>query len=105
MKNILHLLILLIIVLSTACGADDPPDYGERLTKACLSNSNMGTEICQCVAEKAKTDLSPAGIQFLVATLEKDSVAAEHQRKQMPLEELVAAGMFMTKAPSACAQR
>lgn len=89
-------------ILMAACGGSASADQAE-IAAACEDTTNMGEEICDCVAEKAVEDLSEDGVAFLTAMLQGDDKTTEELRGQMPFDELTAAGMFMVSAPADCA--
>ena len=76
----------------------------KRFVAACTSQTNMGDELCSCVANKAQKDLSKDGFAMLLATLEEDRATADKLRRSMKIEEVTQAGMFMATGPAACAR-
>ncbi len=76
----------------------------QRLATACHATTNMGETICACVAKKAGADLSPDGLEFLVAMLEKNEARMAELRGRLSLPDAAQAGMFMVNAPAACAR-
>ena len=88
--------------LLAACGGSASADQAE-ISTACQGATNMGEEICDCVAEKAVEDLSEDGVAFLTAMLKGNDKKTEELRGQMPFDELTAAGLFMVSAPGDCA--
>ena len=89
----------------SACGGGGPGSGGgeARFVAACKSTTNMPDAMCDCLASKAKNDLTSDGFAMLLASLEEDRGAADRLRRSMPLEEVTQAGMFMATAPAACA--
>lgn len=63
----------------------------------------MGESLCKCVSNKADSDLSEDGVAFLVAMITEDEANTDRLRSELSMQEVVKAGMFMTKAPAACA--
>ncbi len=96
---------ILIIAALIGCSAEGgADDLAARLASACEKSSNLGTAMCRCVGDQAKADLSPDGLQLLVAMLEKDDAAIESVRRTASLQDAAAAATFMTRAPAACAR-
>lgn len=87
-----------------ACGSNSSSGSADAFQAACESTSNMGTDLCHCIANNAKSDLSPNGLALLTAGLNQDEAATMSLRKEMSADELVAAGMYMVSAPQKCAQ-
>ena len=85
--------------------AVDYPAGEADFVAGCMSTSNLGDELCTCAAEKAKEELSPGGFDFLVAGMHGDEAATASLRAELPVDELMVAGMFMANAPNACAQQ
>ena len=73
-----------------------------RMSALCQETTNLSQELCDCMAEKAETDLSPNARKFLVATMEKDSERASELRGQLTLDEAAKAGLFFVSAPASC---
>lgn len=104
---------LMLVSVLAACpagGGDSAGGEGggsleERLATACNNTSNMGQPLCDCVAEEAKSDLSPTSLRLLVAMLEQDSTTAASIRRDASIEEVTTAATFMVRGPAACARR
>ncbi len=101
---------LMLVSLLAACPAGGEGGGGggnlvERLATACNTTSNMGQPLCDCVAEEAESDLSPASLRLLVAMLEQDSTTAASIRRDASIEEVTTAATFMVRGPAACARR
>jgi hypothetical protein len=86
--------------------------YGERseandinaFVKACVSSTNLGERICECLAKKADERLTPNGFAFLVASMNKDEAKTEKLRSKLDMNENLEAGMFMVNTPKECAE-
>jgi len=100
MMHLYRTLLFSLILISCNAFADDYDK--ERFVAACLSFSNMGEPICECLSSQAQQDLSPEGFAFLVATLEKDEETTKELREKTPLQDITSAGMFMVSAPASC---
>lgn len=103
-------IVVLMLPVATACAQSEAPSDSlntedvARFTKACTSTSNMGEELCECAAKKAKADLNETEFAFLLATLEEDEEETERLRGEMGPMEAMKAGMFLVNAPAACAR-
>ncbi|MBT4522973.1 MAG: hypothetical protein HOC23_23475 [Halieaceae bacterium] len=94
-----------ILTLSLAACADSSKEQNVAdLTRMCNESTNMGQEICDCVANKATTELSSQGFDFVLANMKKEESKAKEIAKTLEVSEAAAAGMFMFKAPGQCAK-
>lgn len=85
-------------------GADIGSAEQDRIAKSCEAQTNMGPALCRCVAGKAASELSSGGFRFLLASVEGDDATAASLRTQLPVQEMMQAGTFMTRAPAQCAK-
>ena len=76
----------------------------EEFVEACLSVGNLEREICECTAEKAKAELTPNARAFVIASLTNDREEVQRLRDELDMQEALAAGKFMAKAPGDCAE-
>ncbi len=90
-----------LLAVAAACGGGDA--QVEELAAACASTSNMGTEICNCVAAKAKAELSDDAFAMLLAMVNDEEDVVADLRERLTVEDAMEAGMFMTNAPASCA--
>lgn len=87
------------------CGGSDTQASVNRIAELCTTTTNIGETLCRCVGDRAASDLTAPAREFLAASLEqKDESQLAELRGKLTLEEMMQAGMFMTKAPAACAQ-
>ncbi|MFT5110701.1 MAG: hypothetical protein ACI8P9_000010 [Parasphingorhabdus sp.] len=86
------------------CGGISNAGNVDELIEICLSSTNMGEEICTCMANKAVIELSPGGFNFMFANMQKDKVKAKEIASTLEVQEMTAAMMFTLKAPTACAK-
>jgi len=98
------LLAALFLWSLSACASEGGANM-ERMIEACQAETNMGPALCQCVAEKACDELSPQGFELLLASLEGNEQAANDARAGMPVDQVMKAGTFLTRAPAECAQQ
>jgi len=96
------ILISMLLFLLAGC-SDSATSSDNDFVQACLSNSNMGEELCGCIAANARAELSDNGFDFLVAAWNKDEKARDELGAKMQLDEMASTTMFMVSAPAACA--
>ncbi|HFC54113.1 MAG TPA: hypothetical protein ENJ43_06735 [Gammaproteobacteria bacterium] len=72
--------------------------------EACLESGNLSRAVCECTSRKASRELTPAGFEFLVATLRKEKDKTLELRRKLEQKEVVAAGKFMSHGPDMCAR-
>lgn len=92
---------MLLSGVLVGCGSGSGSDVA-AFAAYCERQTNMGPQVCQCVAERAAEQLSPTGMQLLMA--ENEARAAE-LRSRLSIEEAMQTGMFFATAPSQCAGR
>ncbi len=97
-KTILGLIAAMSLI---ACGGSSISNA--ELVDACNETVNWGEKSCECMADKAKEDLSADGQRLLYATLTEDQELAEKLAREMTMEEAAQAGMFMVNAGLSCA--
>lgn len=73
------------------------------LASACSETTNWNDAGCDCMADKAKEDLSSDGQRLLYATLTGDQAQAEKLARSMSVEDAAQSGMFMVQAGLSCA--
>ncbi len=99
------LLISITIMSASAAFAGIKLKYDiEGFMSACLASGDLSRPVCECTANKATRELSPAGFDFLVATLKKDKEKSLALRRKLEQSELSTAGMFMSSGPDICAR-
>ncbi len=101
--NIKFICSLTAAVIITACGGDGGSVSKADLVKACNDVVDWGESRCECMADKAKADLSADGQRLLYASMTGDQESAERLARAMNIEEASQAGMFMLNASMACA--
>ncbi len=102
MRNQFGFMATAVALTAVACGGGSSGEV-RQLAEACATSTNIGPETCECIANKAKEDLTEDGFAMLLAMLNEDEEAAEDLRGKLAMEDVMAAGMFMTRAPAACA--
>lgn len=92
-------LTLAFVPLVFGCGSGET----RRLADICKESSNLQAEICDCVADRADTELSPAARELLLAMLEKDEDLSASLRSKLSIEDVTKVATFFARAPAACA--
>ncbi len=87
---------VMALVLACCGSGDDAAD----VAAACKASTNMGAAVCDCLARKAKAELSADEQAFVVAALKEDDEAATRLCGELTLQSAMKAGLFMTKAGS-----
>jgi hypothetical protein len=100
--SVLSCSIALAIGGITACGGGG--GAVDEFTKACVAATNMDETVCECTGKKAAAELSEGSFDLLVAMMAQDEDSVNRLRGALPLEETMAAGMFMTRGPAQCAE-
>ncbi len=99
------ILLIAITIVSASAFAGVKLKYDiEGFMSACLASGDLSRPVCECTAKKATQELSPAGFDFLVATLKKDKERSLALRRKLEQSELLTAGMFMSRGPDICAR-
>ena len=76
----------------------------QEYLSACIMQGEHGASICECAASKAGNELSPAGFELLVVTLQGDEEHATRLRDRAGIVEVMAAGTFMIDGPARCSR-
>lgn len=93
---------LVALTLAASC-ADSASAQAKAITDACAESTNMPRAICECLGERAKSDLNDNERAFVLATLREDDGETARLRGKLGLEGAMKAGMFMTNAAT-CAR-
>ena len=93
---------VLAAVAVAACTGESGKAVDQEFVEACLLTGGYEREVCECTAEKAKTELAPKSRAFVVATLTNDEEQLRSLRDQLTMEEALEAGKFMAQAPGLC---
>jgi len=106
MRNIFWIGMSAAVLVIGGCGDSGGSTTGgeqNRFVQACLAQTNMDRPLCECIAEKARNELTPGSFDMLLASIEEDDARSAQLRGQLTLEEMTASGMFMVSAPAQCA--
>jgi hypothetical protein len=98
-------LLVMMAVAVVGCVGSDDSDLSVRLTEACVATSNMGPELCSCIATEATATLSAPAQRMLLALLEKSPTDLDAVKREASLADATAASTFMLRAPATCAAR
>ncbi len=94
--------IIILLPALAACGDSARDTRAHEFIDACMSSGNLERPMCECLADKAGRELSPAGFDLLIASLQGNDEKANELRAQLEMPELMKTGMFMVNAPSEC---
>lgn len=89
---------LLVFFASTAYAGT-----ADTLRQECMTQLNMPPDACACIGMMAEAELNEDEQAMVVAMVQKDEAASAELRARMPLDQLTKSAMFMTSAPSRCA--
>ncbi len=89
-----------IVLLS---GCDSQVSGADQFSAACRENTNIPDEACQCLANRAETELSEPAAVWLATAMRGEKERALQLKESVPWTELLEASMFMMKAGEACA--
>ena len=90
------------VALLGGCGGGGD-DSRQAIVSACEANESIRSSYCDCVADKAVSELSADGLAFVIAALNEDREGAQAARARLDPEEAATAASFMTRGPVACA--
>jgi len=76
--------------------------FQAEFVDACTSSTNMDEAVCECMAEKAETDLNEDEREFVLAALQDDEARTAELQTELGVDGAMRAGMFMTNV-AACA--
>lgn len=93
-----HLPAIPVLLLVTACAGAG--GFQAEFVDACTSSTNMDEAVCECMAEKAETDLSEDEREFVLAALKEDEARTTELRAELGVDGAMRAGMFMTNVAS-----
>ena len=102
MHNLLRITAIMSLFLLASCGGGS--DASQEFADACVKGSNMGEELCECIADLAVEELTPRSVAFLAAGMNQDQEGAQEIADEMEVAESMAAGMFMLNGPARCAK-
>ena len=98
--KVANALTLLIFTLEfSACSGGSIGTF----TGTCVTQAKLDQTTCACMAKKASEELSPAGVDFLIATMRTDKEQMSALRSQLDPSEGITIAMFMPRASAACA--
>ncbi len=96
----LYLLAFLLVSLGvSACSGGRVGTF----TDTCVTEAKLDQMTCACMAKKASEELSPTGVDFLIATMRKDKEQTGALRSQLDPSEAMPLAMFMPRASAECA--
>jgi hypothetical protein len=90
-------LLAVVAGLSAACPGGGGGSFESQFVDACGKSANWSQAMCECMAKKAKEELSETGREFLVASLSGDAARTKALRGKLSIEEALEVGTFMLK--------
>jgi len=90
---------VLLTALPVAATADDR----KAILESCARDTNLPEKVCECIADRAPSDLDGPAYTFFVAMISGNEAEQARLRATTPPQDLMAAAMFMTNAPAQCA--
>ncbi|MEO1226220.1 MAG: hypothetical protein AAFX92_18520 [Pseudomonadota bacterium] len=90
--------LLLLSTFGSAAAQDTP----EEVAAACLANSNMPEDLCDCVGASS-LDLTSDQRAFYIAALNGNDAETARLRGVMSFDEITGIATFMRDAPADCA--
>ena len=104
MKNVN--LVALVLFLGFGLAMDDArADAAETLIEQCHVQFDLSVSGCDCIGNKARTDLTPQQQDLVVPQVTDDAAATESLMSQMTVEEMTEAAEWMMNAPTVCEQQ
>ena len=92
-------------LLLGACSGGGAGSAQSEFAAACIASGNLDARICECMAELAPRELTPDGLQLLIAGLVRDAGRVAELRRRISPQDAMQAGMFMVNAPGRCASQ
>jgi hypothetical protein len=92
------------LALAGCGGGGDNVSRGDRnrLAEACNSSPTTSEEVCGCVADLARDELSPNTFYMVLANMEGDTERASELQGQMTMDEANEAAAFFFSAFAQC---
>ena len=72
---------------------------------ACIEAQGMDRSTCECIAERAISELNNSAFAFVVATLNRDRPEIRRLQDSLDMQDALAAGRFMSKTPDECTEQ
>jgi hypothetical protein len=95
----------LVFVIAGALGTPlclAAPEHLATIEQECLTQLGYGPERCACFGETAASQLSDKEQAFVAAQVTQDQAAIAQIQGTMTVNEMMAAGQFMTSAAQQC---
>lgn len=95
MRSSVMVLTLLVVPACSSSGS-----FHEEFVQACTDSGNLEQPVCDCMADKAESDLSEDERQFVLAALQEDEDKTTELRDKLGMQGAMRAGLFMTNVAS-----
>ena len=76
---------------------------GSTFADTCIAEMKLERETCACMAKKASEDLSPAGMAYVIAIMQKDKAQIDTLQSQIEPSESMTVALFLPQAAAQCA--
>lgn len=101
-RKISHSLWLAISILIIAGCSNEKIDNLQEVESYCKQSIRENDAFCECVARSANETLNDQQIAFMAAGFRKDQQKITELRKKIPMNELLAVGVFMASSVTKC---
>ena len=68
-----------------------------------MAEMQLERATCECMAKRAAQDLSPAGVAYVIATMQKDKAQIDVLQSQIEPSESMTVALFLPQAAAQCA--
>ncbi len=97
MKTVTALSCFILTLGLTSCTG------GSTFADTCIAEMKLERETCACMAKKASEDLSPAGMAYVIAIMQKDKAQIDTLQSQIEPSESMTVALFLPQAAAQCA--
>lgn len=94
---------VLIVCAGFAAPALAAQEHLDTLKRECGTQLGLSASGCQCISDSAAAELNDNQQAFVVAQVTGDNAEFTRLQGSMTMDEMMAAGTFVTTAPSRCA--
>lgn len=91
-----------VLFLLTAC-QNSAAVQGRKIADLCTQKMNFAAGVCQCVGDKAVTDLTDDERKMVISLMDKDNANAGDQIMNLPMGQVIKTGSFVAATGAACA--
>lgn len=77
-------------------------DVVDKLIGACHAQLQLSDTVCECIGQKAGSDLTDIQQRYVLAQLEGDQTTSDKLESEMTDDDVFVAGDWMDNAPAVC---